>query len=519
MLLLAALLHLTVADQTAAAGPTVHVAQGELRGMALEDGGSVFRGVPYARPPVGDLRWRDPLPPEAWSGVRAADAFAPACMQTGVSMPGEPPTPTSEDCLYLNVWAPARANGESLPVIVWIPGGGFVNGSTAAPVYDGAALARRGAVVVTVSYRLGLLGFLAHPELTAEAGGSGSGNYGLMDQVAALEWVRANAAAFGGDPDNVTIAGQSAGATSVSILMAAARAQGLFHRAIGQSGGLFEPIALAPRYLLPAAEVEGTEFAASLGATTLQDLRRLPADRITAAPENRRAHPTIEPRLLPRPPFEVFQAGEQAQVPLLIGFNADEARALAPFDAVSDLEAEAARRWGSLPPALLAPYRGMAPGDGLAAFERDLRFGWDIWRWARLQADGGQPTFLYRFDHVPPAPADATEAAWRAGHFVELWYMFDNLDQRPWPWTPEDRALADFMVDAWVRFAATGDPNGPGETAWPAFQGPGGPVLILDERPRTGDLPGVAALRVFDQVYDSLRPPAAAMQPAAPSGD
>lgn len=517
MLFLAAALHLMAADPAAA--PVVHVAQGELAGQTLEDGGAVFRGVPYARPPVGDLRWRDPLPPEAWTGTRAADTFAPACMQTGVSMPGEPPTPVSEDCLYLNVWAPEGAESGGLPVIVWIPGGGWVNGSTAAPVYDGANLARHGAVVVTVAYRLGLLGFLAHPDLTAETDGAGSGNYGLMDQVAALEWVRDNIAAFGGDPANVTIAGQSAGATSVSILMAAPRARGLFHRAIAQSGGLFEPIALAPRYRLSASEAEGVAFAATLGVEGVTALRRISADQITAASENRRAHPTLESRLLPRPPFDVFRAGAQARVPLLLGFNADEARSLGRFDAVTDLDAEVRRRWGALPPALLEPYRDQPPAEGMAAFERDLRFGWDIWRWARLQADSGSPAWLYRFERTPPTPDDAVEAGWRAAHFVELWYMFDNLDQRPWAWTEDDHRLADLMAGTWVRFARTGDPNPPGNAVWPAFTGPSGPVLRLDATPRVGDLPGVEALEAFDRVYDSLRTPEPPMQPGPRPGD
>ena len=281
MLLFAALLHLAVAD------PTVDVAQGRLRGADAGGDVAVFRGVPYARPPLGDLRWRDPLPPEPWSGVRDAVEFAPACSQIGVSMPGEPQTPTGEDCLYLNVWAPEGPPDAPLPVIVWVPGGGFVNGSTAAPVYDGANLARRDVIVVTVGYRLGIMGFLAHSELTAESAQGGSGNYGLMDQIAALEWVQANISAFGGDPDNVTLAGQSAGATSVSILMASPRARGLFDRAIGQSGGLFEPIALAPHYRLPAAEADGAAFLQSVGAASIADLRR-PACR-TAGQHARRS--------------------------------------------------------------------------------------------------------------------------------------------------------------------------------------------------------------------------------------
>ncbi len=219
----------------------------------------VYKGVPFAKPPVGDLRWREPQPAEHWTGVRQADKFAPACMQTGVSMPGEAVPEVSEDCLYLNIWSPANRSSARLPVIVWIYGGAYTNGSASMPLYHGDRLARKGVIVITIAYRLGVLGFLAHPELTRESPHHSSGNYGLMDQIAALEWVRQNAAAFGGDPDRVTIAGQSSGAISVSALMASPRARGLFQRAIGESGGLFEPKQLAPGYLLANAELDGSE--------------------------------------------------------------------------------------------------------------------------------------------------------------------------------------------------------------------------------------------------------------------
>jgi len=511
MLLVAALLFLASAE------PRTSVVQGSLQGETLEAGVSVYRGVPYAQPPVGALRWREPRPAQAWQGVRPATAFAPACTQIGVSMRGEAPTPNDEDCLYLNVWTPARSDTARLPVIVWIPGGGFVNGSTAAPVYDGANLARRGAVVVTVGYRLGVMGFLAHPDLTAESGQGGSGNYGLLDQIAALEWVRDNIEAFGGDPTNITLAGQSAGATSVSILMASPRAQGLFHKAIGQSGGLFEPAVLAPHYQLGAAEAEGQAFADSLGVHSLGELRSLPAEKLVETTTNRRSHPVIEPRVIPLEPFEVFKAGQQAGVPLLVGFNADEARSIAQFSDVTDLDAEVRRRWGRLPPALLDPYRDIPSGDALAAFERDLRFGWDIWTWARLQAASGQPTYLYRFERIPPAPATTFEADWRAGHFVDLWYMFDNLDQRDWNWSAQDQALADAMADAWVRFASNGNPGHAGLPDWPAVRGKTGPTMILDASPHVADQPGLSALETFDLVYGALR--GARVQPTAASGD
>lgn len=501
---------------TGAAGSAVaqevSAATGRLKGSSAA-GTTRYLGVPYARPPVGDLRWRDPQPVEAWTGVRDATRFAPACPQTGVSMPGEPPSPTDEDCLYLNIWAPGSPapDGKAYPVLVWIPGGGLTNGSTSIPLYDGAALARRGVIVVTVAYRLGVLGFLAHPDLTAESGKGGSGNYGFMDQIAALEWVRDNIAAFGGDPERVTIAGQSAGATSVSILMASPRARGLFQRAIGQSGGLFEPLALAPRYLLANAETDGAAYAESLGAATLAQLRGLPVERLMGAGADAVVHPVIEPRVLPEAPYDVFAARRHNDAPLLVGFNAEEARSLTDVSDVTaqNFHRQLTARWGALPPALLAPYHFTTDAEARQArtdFERDLRFGWDSRAWARLAAAHGEaPVHAYYFRQQPPYPKGSVQAAWGAGHFVELWYMFDHLDQQPWPWAETDRRLADTMADYWVAFTREGDPNGGGRPVWPAFVAADERVLMLGQPVEPGALPNNAALDVFDRVYERLR--------------
>ncbi|WP_339915041.1 carboxylesterase family protein [uncultured Brevundimonas sp.] len=495
---------------TAGTGPIVRTEAGVLGGVS-DAGINVYRGLPFARPPVGDLRWRDPQPVPAWTGVRSARVFAPACPQTGVSMPGEPPSPTDEDCLYLNVWAPAGAAAGSLPVIVWIPGGGLTNGSTSIPLYDGAQLARRGAVVVTVAYRLGTLGFLAHPDLTAEAGGSG--NYGLMDQVAALEWVQDNIGAFGGDSRRVTLAGQSAGATSVSILMASPRARGLFQRAIGQSGGMFEPVELAPRYLLANAEIDGVAYAASLGAQTLAQLRALPVERLLGDGAGRIVHPVIEPRLLPLPPYDAFVAGQQNDVPLLVGFNADEARSLADVSGITAMNfaAELERTWGQLPPPLLAPYAFVTDEEARKArldFERDLRFGWDVRAWARLQATHGRnPVHVYHFSKTPPYPEGSVQQNWGASHFSELWYMFDHLGQQPWAWTAADRATSEAMADYWVSFARDGDPNGGSRPEWPPFTVGDEQVLRIGDSLEAGVLPDTSGLDVFDAVYSSLRQP------------
>lgn len=501
-----AALTLTAAFPAAAADRAVRIDSGALAGKAAGKGVSAWLGVPFAAAPVGDRRWRPPGPVTPWKGVRAATAFAPACPQKGVSMPGETPPATSEDCLYLNVWAPDGAR--RAPVIVWIHGGGYANGATAMPLYAGDRLAARGAVVVTVAYRLGPLGWLAHPELTAESGSSG--DYGLMDQIAALEWVKRNIAAFGGDPGNVTIAGQSAGGMSVSMLMASPRARGLFRRAIGQSGGLFEPVQLAPRYQLAQAEKDGVAYGASVGADSLAALRALPADKLLEGRAGLVTHPVIGPGVLPRSPYDAYVRGEAAPVPVLAGYNAEEARSLSDLSGVTaaSFTADLTRTFGPLPPPLVSAYPFTTDAEARRArgdLERDLRFGWDMWAWARLQARAGHPVWLYRFSARPPFPADSVRTGWGAGHFAELWYMFDQLDQEPWAWTTSDRRLADTMAGYWVNFARTGDPNGPGLPTWPAFTSDEGPLLDLGETIAPTQVPGLTGLRTFDTTYDAVR--------------
>lgn len=490
----------------------VRTEAGAVRG-ARAGGLEVFKGIPFAAPPVADGRWRPPAPASPWPGVRAAQAFAPACMQAGVSMPGEPTPPTSEDCLYLNVWAPAAARqppAKPLPVLVWIHGGGWTNGATSMPLYAGDALARRGLVVVTIAYRLGVLGFLAHPELTREGEGS-SGNYGLQDQLAALQWVQRNIHAFGGDAQRVTIAGQSAGAMSVSLLIASPRARGLFHRAIAQSGGVFEPLQLAPHYLLAQAERRGEAYARSLGATTVARLRALPASRLLGDEASAISHPVIEPLVLPRPPHDAYRERRHHDVPLLLGANAEEGAAFVAPGSVkaATFAAEVARRFGPLPPAILAAYP--AGGDEQASrsridLESDLRFGWDMWAWAHLQAESGRsPVFYYRFAHRPPFPGDSPYAGWGASHFAELWYVFGALRQERWSWTRADRLLADAMLDYWAAFVRRGDPNGARRPAWPRFTSTGTERLRLGWPIEAESAGEPAGLRAIDEAYRSLR--------------
>ena len=488
---------------------TIGVAQqiktesGTISGVSA-DGLSVYKGVPFAAPPIGDLRWRPPMPAVPWTGVRKADSFAPACMQVGVSMPGETPPAVSEDCLYLNIWTPNKTPDDHLPVIE-DNGGGYVNGSASMPLYWGDRLAHEGVIVVTIAYRLGPLGFLALPELTRESPHHSSGNYGLMDQIAALEWVHRNIAAFGGDPGCVTIAGQSSGSMSVSMLMSSSLAKGLFQRAIGESGGLFEPLQLGPKFLLANAERDGEKYAVSLGAPSLKELRRLPASLLTGNAGGI-VHAVIEPYVLPVSPYEAFASGQQNDVPLLIGSNAEEARAIVDVshETAATFSSDLERSVGQLPPALIAAYPHATDEEARHAqlgLERDLRFGWDMWAWARLQAGTGQsPIFYYSFRQQPPFPPSSVYAGWGASHYAELWYVFDHLDQSPWNWTAGDRKLAGEMSSYWVNFAKFGDPNGPGLPPWPAFTNKESRVQYLADPIGVGGVANINSLAVFDFV-------------------
>jgi para-nitrobenzyl esterase len=494
------------------AAPVV-LGSGQIEGV--RDGSFlIYKGIPYAAPPLGALRWREPQPAAQWAGIRDAKTFAPACMQTGVSMPGETPPATSEDCLYLNVGAPAQA--KNLPVIVWIYGGGFFNGSASMPLYWGDQLARKGAIVVTFGYRVGPFGFLAYPGLTAESPHHSSGNYGLLDQIAALKWVRQNIVAFGGDPMRVAIAGQSAGAASVSILMASPLAKALFQRAIAESGGMFEPMQLAPNYQLANAEHTGVAYAKSVGAKSLAELRALPAAALLKGDAGEISHPVAEPYVMPRSPYDVFAACEQNDVPILIGSNADEARSLItdlPTVKAATFDADIAKHWGALPPQLLAAYPHATDAEAVAArlaFERDLRFGWDMWAWAGHEAAHGKnAVYYYHFTHNPPFPKNSVYAGWGPSHYAELWYSFDHLDQEPWAWTSADRLLADDMARYWTNFARTGNPNAEGLPDWPRFTRDTPQTLYLDDPIHAGPVADLKTLKVFDAVYASVRNPPA----------
>ena len=467
-----------------------------------ENGATVFKGIPFAAPPVGRLRWRSPEAPAPWLGVRIADRFSPVCVQRGAYPEDSPPEAMSEDCLYLNVWIPAGARNARLPVMVWIYGGGLANGSASTPLYAGDALSRRNVIVVTANYRLGALGFLAHPDLTRESARRVSGNYGLLDQLAALGWVKQNIAAFGGDPANVTVFGQSSGSIAISALIASPLARGLFQRAIGQSGGLFEPLDAAPEFKLEGAEQVGRAFAGRFGAPSLQALRALPASGIVAQPFH--PQPNIDGYVLNETPYEAFAQGRQNVVDILIGSNEGEGLYFAGSRKIgaNNLLDELKRDFPSFIVSLIGPETPADDNEARAAFvafEGDMRFGWDTWAWARLHAAAGnRKTFFYRFSRTPPGEEGAT-------HGAEMHYVFDHLDLKARAWTETDRRLAQTMASYWTNFARNGDPNGTGLPHWPAFTQSGASALLIGDDIRVGAVPNQASLAAIDQVYWAAR--------------
>ncbi|WP_431262614.1 carboxylesterase/lipase family protein [Roseateles chitinivorans] len=501
-----------------AGAATVRVAEGELAGATASKVES-FKGVPFAAPPVGDLRWRAPQPAIAWDGVRDARRYGPACMQAGNPWPiGTPAEPQSEDCLFLNVWRPSGVAATArLPVMVWIPGGGWTDGSGSAPLYDGSRLAQRGVIVVTLNYRVGAFGFLAHEALSKENAHGSSGNFGLRDQVAALRWVRDNIGAFGGDAANVTLFGQSAGAMSANLLTVSPPARGLFRRVIGQSGAVFIPPAMAggDAFRLKGAQAEGARFAQALGAPTLEALRQVPAAAIVEAQRRFSFHFILDHEMLPQEPWAAYAAGRQAPADLLIGWNADEGRLFIADQQVTaaTLEKGIADMIGEFPASLRPWYRARTDVEARAAraaFEGDLRMGYDTWTWMRLQARTGQGrVFAYRFDQQPPARPGSPWHGLGATHGAELPYVFDALAVQGWTSRRADQRLATAMADYWTNFAKTGNPNGAGLPRWPRYApgASGRPPQVMRLGPRIQPAPetGTGALEAMDALFQAAR--------------
>jgi para-nitrobenzyl esterase len=471
----------------------------------------VFKGIPFAAPPTGERRWKEPQPVVPWTGVRSGDRFGPRCMQpsapTGVGdSPAIAAQPMSEDCLYLNVWTAAAPASERRPVVVWAHGGAFSIGAGSLPEYDGERLASQGVVVVTVNYRLGPFGFFAHPELTRESGRRSSGNYGVMDFVAALQWVQRNIAAFGGDPDRVTAVGQSAGGYLVHYAMSSSRIPKLFRRAVVQSA----PVRLQPELALSAAEAVGQSAAQKIGAHSLGELRSLPATQVSAALPPLR--PIVDGWLRTEDMWSSARAGRVKAVDLLIGANKDEGTfpylrardlGLGPMSA-DEFAGDVRQRFGSDANAFLTiyPVRNEAEktASQLAAFSDEA--AWQARFFARAAAATGAKSYLYSFVHEPPVAAGAVNRG--ATHTAEIAYMFNNPQP---PWTDVDRRLADRMSSYWLNFVRTGDPNGAGLPPWPVFvAGSGERLMRLGSRVEAAPTLDSRRIQLFDRLLTRLLP-------------
>lgn len=503
--LVAAMMSLIPPPQTASTPIEARVAQGPVAGR-VEDGVASFRGLPYAAPPVGELRWRPPQPVEPWSEPRDATRPGAICIQPPANGDnGVGPLPMSEDCLTLNVWTPVERDGP-LPVMFWIHGGGLNNGSGTAALYDGTNLAKRGVVVVTINYRLGRLGFFDHSALAAERGpDEPAANYGLMDVIAALRWVRDNAAALGGDPDNVTIFGESAGGALVTRLMISEPARGLFHRAAVQSGlGRDEgtPLDAPRRDGGPSMRARGEAFAAAHGARTADDLRAIPAEAfLRPAPNFYGGDLLVRDGVYVTEDVEAaFAAGREAAVPLIIGTNSAEfwwmkPSELTPYGALDDAMTAEERA------AFLSAYGGQAGYD--AHVLSDLVFNEPARHLARRHARNGHPTYLYRFDVVSAAMPEPHEGA---THASERQYVFDNLTASPWPTAEMDQRQAHQMAGYWTTFARTGDPNGGMRQAWPEFGAEPDRLLeFTNDGPVAKNVPFAERLDLIEAYYARIR--------------
>jgi para-nitrobenzyl esterase len=463
---------------SAALNQPVKTNGGMLQGIPGKDSSvTAFRGVPYAAPPIGNLRWRGPQAAASWAGVRPADKFGNICMQNALK-PGsfyqvefyESPEPMSEDCLYLNLWTAAASAAEKRPVMVWLHGGGFVEGSGSLPSFNGESLAAKGVVIVTINYRLGVFGFLSHPELASESPFHASGNYGMLDQLQALRWVKANIQNFGGDPDNVTIFGQSAGASSVLSLCASPLAKGYFRRAIVQSGGFIQA---SDR---KTEEQAGLKFAQRVGVDSIAGLRAKPAaeiQRVAIPPPDgtsanvSRFRPYVDGYFLTTTPHDVFLAGAENTHSLLAGSNANEGTTLVPTPVTeTQMKSRIEGRYGSRAEEYFKIYPVHSDQEAWQATIDAVR---DFMAGTALEVatiENKHPTYVYYFDRHPPGHDSDRYGAY---HSAELVYVFNNLDSVKRPWTATDRKLAGIMSSYWVNFARTGDPNGTGLPRWPAY--------------------------------------------------
>ena len=488
----------------------VKVEGGLVQGTS-EDGLTVYKGIPFAAAPAGDLRWRAPQPAAKWEGIRQATKFGPSPIQGARNSPG-----MSEDCLYLNVWTPAISASDRIPVLVWIYGGGFNGGATSEPNYSGEKLAKKGVVLVSIAYRVGQLGFLAHPELSAETTNHVSGNYGLLDMIAGLQWVRKNIGAFGGEPNQVTIFGESAGGIAVSMLCASPLARGLFHGAISQSGGSFgppRPTTMPGENLkrLADAERSGEAYAKSAEASSIAELRKISADKLPGGGRGRgMAWPIIDGWVIPDDQYKLYEAGRYNDTPILVGYNSDEGASFSPPRTSEDYIANVKTRYGPFAESLLKAYPAGSgtPPKTARDLARDAAFGWHTWVWARLQAKTGKSkAFYYYFDQHPEYPEGSPRAGYGSPHGMDVAYVFQHLSTSNPQMTKADREVSDAMSTYWVNFAKRGEPNGEGVPAWPAFSDANPVVMYFSQTPHTGPVPSAEALKSLDAYFAWRRTP------------
>jgi para-nitrobenzyl esterase len=486
----------------------VKVEGGSIRGSVNDAGDvNIFKGVPFAAPPVGNLRWKAPAPVRPWTGVKECKTFGPSPMQ-GKPTPFMvytpefliPEEPISEDCLYLNIWTAAKTQTEKRPVLVWIYGGGFSSGGSACAIYDGEALAKKGVVLVSINYRVGAMGFFAHPELSKENNYNASGNYGLLDQIAALRWVQRNIASFGGDPSNVTIAGQSAGSMSVNCLVASPLAKGLFTKAIAESGSNMVSKGLIRTTDLRASESTGKELADNAGATSVAELRKMSAEEIQEKIKGRFG-PVIDGYVLPEPIPQIFEKNKQNEVSLLTGWNNDER--FGQLTSMADFRKQVESKYSTNAAKIFKYYPANTEAESTEsqkALGRDETFGISNYAWAKIQSKGKNKAYLYNFLRKPPAEGDFVQ--YGAFHTAEVPYAFNTLQYFKRPLQPADYALGELMSTYWTNFAKTGNPNGNVLPEWPAFDDQKAIVMMFDEKYSAQPFPRKSAM---DTLFELLK--------------
>jgi para-nitrobenzyl esterase len=471
---------------------------GKVQGIQ-ENGFMSFKGIPFAAPPVGELRWKEPQPVKPWDGVLKADTFGPASPQAQNLR-------QSEDCLYLNVWTPAKYASEKLPVMFWIHGGGFTAGAPLEPTYFGEKLTQKGVIYISVTYRLGALGFLAHPELTAESANKASGNYGLLDMIAGLKWVQKNIAAFGGDPAKVTIFGESAGGAAVSVLCASPLAKGLFIGAICESGGNFAPV--DERTTLKGAEASGLEFMKKMGASSLAELRKTDVKKFFETRGSFGFRPIVDNYVLTGDQYKLYEAGQYNDVNVIVGSNSDEGGMFVRQQIEPDAYIKGLRdRYGNFADQFLKLYPGSTKEEATyssADMTRDSGFGWGSWTWGRLQSQTGKSkVFMYYFEQKQPAMPNMPFKLRGAPHAAEIKYVLQTIDNKRYG--PDDIKLSETMATFWTNFAKKGDPNGENLPVWSAFSEQNPSYMYFNSNPASGPVPNLNNLKLFDEYYKFKR--------------